>query len=87
MFYLPPTYTNLYPYQADQLFTKLVTCCRCLSRNASSVISGVRLLKRLMECNPTAIYWGYLEERAQKLRVSFYSAEDSCRPVRRRLFS
>lgn len=45
-------------------------------RNASSVISGVRLLKRLMECNPTAIYWGYLEERAQKLRVNFYSAED-----------
>ncbi|CAK9008195.1 Potassium/sodium hyperpolarization-activated cyclic nucleotide-gated channel 4 (Hyperpolarization-activated cation channel 4) (HAC-4), partial [Durusdinium trenchii] len=45
-------------------------------KNASSVISGVRLLKRLMECNPTAIYWGYLEERAQKLRVSFYSAED-----------
>ena len=23
-----------------------------------------------------AIYWGYLEERAQKLRVNFYSAED-----------
>jgi len=45
-------------------------------KNASSVISGVRLLKRLMDCNPTAIYWGYLEERAQKLRVNFYSAED-----------
>ena len=40
------------------------------------MISGVRLLKRLMDCSPTAIYWGYLEERAQKLRVSFFTAEE-----------
>ena len=47
-----------------------------LARNASAVISGIRLLQRLMECSPSAIYWGYLEERAEKLRMNFYTAED-----------
>ncbi|CAE7748593.1 KCNH5, partial [Symbiodinium pilosum] len=46
------------------------------SKNAASVISGIRLLKRLMECSPVAIYWGYLQERAHKLHMSFCSVED-----------
>jgi len=45
-------------------------------KNASAVISGIRLLKRLMECPPAAIYWGYLDERARKLNLNFSSAED-----------
>jgi len=45
-------------------------------KNASAVISGIRLLQRLMEVSPQAIYWGYLEERAEKLRLNFFTAED-----------
>ncbi|CAJ1355387.1 unnamed protein product, partial [Effrenium voratum] len=45
-------------------------------KNATSVISGIQLLKRLMECSPGAIYWGYLEDRAHKLRIDFHTAED-----------
>ena len=62
-----------------------VNCCwMCkpkLPRNASAVISGIRLLKRLMECSPAAIYWGYLDERARKLNMNFSSAEDCKLPI------
>ncbi|CAJ1421769.1 unnamed protein product [Effrenium voratum] len=46
------------------------------AKNADATIGGIRVLQRLMSVEPTAIYWGYLALRADKLALPFDSPED-----------
>eukprot|EP00930_Biecheleria_cincta_P083080 TRINITY_DN7270_c0_g2_i6.p1 TRINITY_DN7270_c0_g2~~TRINITY_DN7270_c0_g2_i6.p1 ORF type:complete len:1024 (+),score=174.73 TRINITY_DN7270_c0_g2_i6:679-3750(+) len=44
--------------------------------NAQSIISGIRMLQRLLGNTPASLYWGFLTERAQQLDLPKNSAED-----------
>ncbi|CAE7313802.1 Cnga3, partial [Symbiodinium natans] len=46
------------------------------AKNADSTIGGIRMLQRLMNINPTTIYWGYMGLRAAKLALPFDTPED-----------
>ncbi|CAE7656177.1 HCN4 [Symbiodinium sp. CCMP2456] len=46
------------------------------AKNADSTIGGIRMLQRLMNVNPTSIYWGYMGLRATKLKLPFDTPED-----------
>jgi len=46
------------------------------AKNADSTIGGIRMLQRLMNVNPTSIYWGYMGLRAAKLKLPFDTPED-----------
>lgn len=46
------------------------------AKNADATIGGIRVLQKLMTVNATAIYWGYLALRAEKLMLPFNSPED-----------
>lgn len=46
------------------------------AKNADATIGGVRVLQKLMNVSETAIYWGYLNLRAEKLCLPFNSPED-----------
>ena len=46
------------------------------AKNADATIGGIRVLQKLMSVNATAIYWGYLNLRAEKLGLPFNDPED-----------
>ncbi|OLP95509.1 hypothetical protein AK812_SmicGene22362 [Symbiodinium microadriaticum] len=46
------------------------------AKNADSTIGGIRMLQRLMNVNPTSIYWGYMGLRATKLKLPYNTPED-----------
>eukprot|EP00930_Biecheleria_cincta_P082015 TRINITY_DN7154_c1_g1_i6.p1 TRINITY_DN7154_c1_g1~~TRINITY_DN7154_c1_g1_i6.p1 ORF type:complete len:1175 (-),score=177.85 TRINITY_DN7154_c1_g1_i6:63-3554(-) len=46
------------------------------AKNAQSTISGIQKLLHVLDSTPNAIYWGYLSDRAQQLKLPWETADD-----------